>query len=137
MKKNMFILCGLVGTLFLQGCASMFAHHQWKEANDANAIIVRGDGTEVQVGINFLSMHYLRDNWRWALAAAAADGLTAYGVYTLYDKNFSSSSGGSSSGSSQNINVSSGRDTTIIINNGDGNTFDNAGDTTTTTTSTF
>lgn len=130
MKKRILISLMLGGVFFLQGCASMLAHHHWQEAQEQQALIVQGNGQEVRVGVNLLSVGYLRHNWPMALAAAAVDGITAYGAYTLYDKNFRSSSRGNDSRGTS-INVESGRDATIVINNGDGNTFAAPGDTTT------
>lgn len=126
--KNVTVLT-LIGVLLTQGCASMLAHRSWEATNNTRAVVVRGDGQEVEVGVDLLSLEYLRKNWLVATGAALIDGITLYGVYNLYDKNFGSS--GSSSSSSSSQSVDSGRDGTIINNYGDGNTFALPGDTTT------
>jgi hypothetical protein len=77
----------LVGALALsQGC-TMIAKKSWDDARTRSAVRVEADGQQVLVGVDLLSLDYLKDNWKVAVPAAIVDGFVLYkGVTWLEEK---------------------------------------------------
>jgi hypothetical protein len=109
------LMLGLVMTS--QGCVSKLAHNSWQEAQVRRAVRVEADGEQVLVGVDLLSMDYLKDNWMVAIPAAIADGAILYysyealnGLRDSINKDDQPSSRGDGS-------------TTLILNSSQGNTI--------------
>lgn len=74
----MKIITIFVAFLFSAGCVSNIAHKSWQEARMQEAIRVETDGEQVFIGVDLLSMDYLKDNWKVAVPAAVADAGILY-----------------------------------------------------------
>ena len=114
MKKYVLTIM-LMSIPFATGCASYMAKQKWDNARQAQAVQVQADGQGVMIGVDLLSMDYLKDNWKWAIPAAVADAAILYGAYEAV--NDVVDSGGSTGGDSQKV----GRDNATLNIIGDKN----------------
>lgn len=123
MKKALILLGVAAITSTQVGCATYAAKKHFDNKLEKNPINVSGDGEMVYVGVDLLSLDYLKQNWKLAVPAAIIDGLATYYVLDYIDEELNGSDGGSS-GSYENENptILSGRDTSTIQINGNDNT---------------
>lgn len=125
MKKALLYTTILASTvLFNSGCATYVAKKQWDKAQEQKAVRIEADGNQVLVGVDLLSMDYLKDNWKWAIPAAVVDGLIIYQSYQWID-DISNGSSGDSSGNQRNnsVNISGNNESSISISiSGDSST---------------
>lgn len=115
MKKilsTILVVLALVNT----GCVSRYAHSQWKDAKEKQAIRIEANGEQVMVGVDVTALTYIKENPGVATLAALADAGIAYGVYRLGQEVFDSGSKSSSNQRNNDINISGNQSSSININ---------------------
>jgi hypothetical protein len=115
---NYFIIALIaIGMSLNTGCVSMWAHKNWKEAQQKKAVRVEADGEAVFIGVDLTAGNYLKENFGVALAAGFADAALIYGSYTVLNDMFgegSGANGGRNSTSDGNASRDSDNDSNNI-----------------------
>jgi hypothetical protein len=105
---TMKVLTLIILTLFCHtGCATYVAKSSYEDARMREAIVLQASGQNVELGIDLLSVGYLKNNWKVAVPAAILDGVVGYYGFNAL----------------QDYTSGQKRDTTYVVITGDNNSI--------------